>query len=361
MALSVSTSEEWITSKMSVQVQMDRMQIRTILLYEFQKGISAAEAHRNITAVLGADSVSDCTYRKWFKKFRLGNFDLDDEPRSGRPSVIDDDELRDKVRTNPTVAIRELAEDLEVGLGTVCAALHRLGMRKKLCKWVPHALSEMNKTNRVRVCLSLLARHDKCPFFDQFVTCDEKWVFYDNIKRDSYWSEPGQPAQTQPKRNIHSKKVLLCCWWDIRGLIHFELLEPAQTINTALYCEQLERVQAKLIETRPQLVNRKGVVFHQDNARPHVSSLSLKKIKDLGWELLEHPPYSPDLAPSDYHLFRAMTNYFGKKKFNSSKEVKNDIIAFFASKHDTFYQSGIKKLVDRWGKTVANDGDYFDD
>jgi histone-lysine N-methyltransferase SETMAR len=85
----------------------------------------------------------------------------------------------------------------------------------------------------------------------------------------------------------------------------YQLLRPNKTINYEVYCQQLDRVNECLKEKRPHLVNRKGVVFHQDNARPHVSKMTQQKIKELNWEILDHPPYSPDLAPSDYHLFRS--------------------------------------------------------
>jgi histone-lysine N-methyltransferase SETMAR len=61
-----------------------------------------------------------------------------------------------------------------------------------------------------------------------------------------------------------------CVWWDMEGII-YELLGPNKTINSEVYCQQLDRVNECLKEKRPLLVNRKGVVFHQDNARPHVT------------------------------------------------------------------------------------------
>jgi histone-lysine N-methyltransferase SETMAR len=63
----------------------------------------------------------------------------------------------------------------------------------------------------------------------------------------------------------------------------------------------LDRANECLKEKRPHLVDRKGVVFHQDNARPHVSEVTQQKIKELNLEIFDHPPYSSDLAPSDYH------------------------------------------------------------
>ena len=50
-----------------------------------------------------------------------------------------------------------------------------------------------------------------------------------------------------------------------------------------------------------QLETRKDVIFHQDNARPHTSLVTGKKLLELGWEVMPNPPYSLDLAPSDYH------------------------------------------------------------
>jgi histone-lysine N-methyltransferase SETMAR len=61
---------------------------------------------------------------------------------------------------------------------------------------------------------------------------------------------------------------------------------PNKTINSEVYSQQLDLVNECLKEKRPHLVNRKGVVFHQDNARPHVSKMTQQKIKELNCEIL---------------------------------------------------------------------------
>ena len=96
-------------------------------------------------------------------------------------------------------------------------------------------------------------------------------------------------------------------------MIHFELLKPGQTVTSELYCHQLDRLCASLTIKHPALVNRKGVLLHHDNARPHASKVTQQKIKQLGWEVLPHPAYSPDIAPSDFHLFRSMQHYLEGK------------------------------------------------
>ena len=76
-------------------------------------------------------------------------------------------------------------------------------------------------------------------------------------------------------------------------------------------------------EKRPELATRKGLIFHQDNARPHTSFVTRKKLLELGWEVMPHPSYSPDLATSNYNLFRPLPNHLNGKTFHSNEAVKN--------------------------------------
>ncbi|KZC14856.1 Histone-lysine N-methyltransferase SETMAR, partial [Dufourea novaeangliae] len=109
------------------------------------------------------------------------------------------------------------------------------------------------------------------------------------------------------------------------------------------------------------LVNRKGVVFHQDNAKPHTAKRTLAKLKELKWDAILHPPYSPDIALLDYYLFRSLQNDLNGKKFASLEAVKNHISSFFNSKPKSFYDRGIRMLPERWEKIVENNGNYIID
>ena len=80
-----------------------------------------------------------------------------------------------------------------------------------------------------------------------------------------------------------------------------------------------------------------------------------------GWEVLEHPPYSPDLAPSDYHLFRSLQHFLRGKEFRTMDEIKENISRYFASKPPGFYVKGISRLQERWEKVLEFEGDYFVD
>jgi histone-lysine N-methyltransferase SETMAR len=76
-----------------------------------------------------------------------------------------------------------------------------------------------------------------------------------------------------------------------------------------------ENVQAK----------RQGVLFHPDNARPHSARATHERFQELQWELLEHPRYSPDLAPSDFHPFGPLRNHLGDRRFVYDEKVETEV------------------------------------
>ena len=333
--------------------------IRSCLLYEFKQGSKVKEATEKIRAVFGENCLSERTCRNWFSSFESGDFSISDKPRSGRPLAINDGDLMKVIEEDSSQSLVALAETFQVAPETIRLHLHRLGRRWKLSVWVPHELSEHNMQTRLRIAKGLLSRHRNCRFFDQVVTCDEKWLLYDNRKRSHHWLSSRDEPIMVAKPELHQKKVLLCIWWSTNGIIHYELLPSGKTITKEVYCAQLRRVSASLAKLMPAVVNRKGVIFHQDNARPHTAKMTLEVIKELRWELLPHPPYSPDMAPSDYHLFLSMDNYMRNRQLKNRDDVECALRAFLRSKSPEFYKRGIYQLENRWTKVIEASGNYF--
>ncbi|CAB3259485.1 unnamed protein product [Arctia plantaginis] len=83
-------------------------------------------------------------------------------------------------------------------------------------------------------------------------------------------------------------------------------------------------------------------------------------MQELGLEALPHPPYSPDLAPTDYYFFQNLDNFLVGKKFNFREAVQNAFEEFVASRPADFYKKGINKLPMRWQRCVDCMGDYFE-
>ena len=103
------------------------------------------------------------------------------------------------------------------------------------------------------------------------------------------------------------------------------------------------------------------MILHHDNARPHAAKVTQEKIRELNWELLPHPPYSPDIAPSDYYLFRSLEHSIKNKTFQNVNEVEIHLHEYFSSKPASFYKRGIEALPERWQRVVNNDGNYIID
>ena len=158
------------------------------------------------------------------------------------------------------------------------------------------------------------------------------------------------------------KGHVLCLVGSERYIIYYELLQPKQTITADLYSQQLIRLSHALETKRPHRAKgeRKVILLH-GNARPHVAKTTRSTIENLGWEVLSHPAYSPNLAPSDYHFFRSMQHFLSEKSYSDLEEIKKDISQYFISKPASLYKKGIKMLSERWEMCISSEGNYFSD
>uniref|UniRef100_A0A0N5CAF0 HTH_48 domain-containing protein n=1 Tax=Strongyloides papillosus TaxID=174720 RepID=A0A0N5CAF0_STREA len=143
------------------------------------------------------------------------------------------------------------------------------------------------------------------------------------------------------------------------GIIHNKFINPGETMTSDRYCKEIEEMNQKLSVLKPALVNRRGPILLHDNAKPHVLRITVQKLTELGYETLPHPPYSPDLSSTDYHLFKELELHLRQKKFSKSDDLKNDVLEFLDSRDRSFYSNGINKLVSRWQQCVDCNGTYF--
>ncbi|XP_012175225.1 histone-lysine N-methyltransferase SETMAR-like [Bombus terrestris] len=156
-------------------------------------------------------------------------------------------------------------------------------MVSKLNVWVPHELTERNRLERTTACMSLLARNKHEPFLKRLVTGDEKWILYENPERKRSWSQRNQPPQRCAKPGLHPLVIPL--------------------IQTK-YCTQLEKLREA--EKRPGIVNRSNVIFHHDNARPHVAKGVIKNCLNLIRKFY-HIPHIPQTLP---HLITTCSEHY---------------------------------------------------
>ncbi|XP_076302938.1 histone-lysine N-methyltransferase SETMAR-like [Lasioglossum baleicum] len=137
---------------------INKVHYRHLMLFFFRMGKNATQAANKICAVYGEDAVAERTVRKWFARFKAGNFDHEDEEGPGRPSTTDEDMIRTEIENSPCSTLRQLAGMLNKSKLTIHDHTVKLGYVNRLDVWVPHDLTKKNLLDRVSICDLLYKR-----------------------------------------------------------------------------------------------------------------------------------------------------------------------------------------------------------
>ncbi|GFN73735.1 histone-lysine N-methyltransferase SETMAR [Plakobranchus ocellatus] len=146
---------------------------------------------------------------------------------------------------------------------------------------------------------------------------------------------------------------------DSRGMILLDILPKGESINADRYCEALDRLRHAVRRKRPGLV-RNGVVLQHNNAIPHTTKRTKEWLERQRWDIILHPAHSPDLAPSNFHLFGPLKRHLGGKKFEDEDELIGEVRDWFSKLDANFFPQGIYSLLPRWQKCIALHGDYIE-
>ena len=104
---------------------------------------------------------------------------------------------------------------------------------------------------------------------------------------------------------------------DSQGVIMIGYLEQGHTINGTYYAAELRRLRLEIVRKRRRKLTR-GVLLLQDNAPAHTSQIIMTAATECGLEVLPRPPYSPDMAPSDFYLFQKLKPNLRGTQFGSN-------------------------------------------
>jgi hypothetical protein len=110
-----------------------------------------------------------------------------------------------------------------------------------------------------------------------------------------------QPNSSMFKVTPSAGKVMLTVFWDSQGVLLAHFQKRGENVNSATYCKVLLKLRDTIRRKYPGQLTR-GALLHHDNTRQDTARVTQERIRELQWKLFEHPPYSPDLAPSHFHL-----------------------------------------------------------
>ena len=153
--------------------------------------------------------------------------------------------------------------------------------------------------------------------------------------------------------------MMATVFWDRKGILLTESMAPGTTVTSEVYCETLHKLR-KLIQNKRQGMLSKGVILLHDNAWPHTAARTNALIKLFNWEIFDHPPYSPDLASSNYHLFSKMKVWLATHCFHTNEELMDDVKTWLHNLAAPFSDEGLQKLVPQYNKCLNVVGNYVE-
>lgn len=334
------------------------------------EGQSPTDIYERIMVVYGDDAPSRTTVFEWARRFKDGQFTIEDGPRSGRPSTATDDQTIEAVESlvieDRRITIQQISDILRSSTGTVHNILHeQLRMTKFCSTWVPHLLTLDQRHQRVEACEELLARYsmEGNDFLFRIVTGDESFFYFyqpESKQTSKQWKRADSPPPTKLKQEKSTNKVFYSFFWDYKGIIVKEPA-PVGTTITKTYYENIlvNELHPEIKKQRRGLLSA-GVILHHGNAPAHTSHLVSSAIHNLQYEVLRHPPYSSDLMPSDYFLFRVLKDYLRGRHYNDRSSLGSSIHQCLNSVSKDDFTTAIQKLPERWQRCISAEGRYFE-
>lgn len=347
---------------------MSNIEYRSVIKFFTRKGLNAAEISKELNDVYKDSAPAYRTVAKWVAEFKDPERGFEDLPRTGRPSITADEEnikaVERIVMRDRQISIRRVAYELDISTTSVYEIMKsQLGMKKVSTRWVPKLLTPIQRANRVDCCEELLQESEEDPadFFDQIVTGDETWIYYyDPLsqREAKVWKKPNEETPTQLRRTRSAGKIMMIVFWDKNGILFTEYLPRGTTIDGSYYASIIDQLHAVILKKRRGKLGR-GVLLLHDNAPVHKCKVAEAAIRQAGIVELNHPSYSPDIAPSDYYLFSNLKRFLRGKDFSGEDEAIDTVEDYLTNLDSDFFCKGIESLRDRWQRVVDSEGQYI--
>jgi histone-lysine N-methyltransferase SETMAR len=255
------------------------------------------------------------------------------------------------------VSFHQIAETVGISCGSAESILHEhLNMNKVCACLVQRMLTLEIKRNRLRSSEEnlQLMNSDWNQFKLRFVTGDETWIHHydpESKAQSMQWKHVTLPAPKKFKVQPSAGKIMCTIFYDAEGEILIDYLPRKVTITGKYYADLVLRLRQSIREKRRGKLSAIPLLLH-DNASAHTSRITKAALRDCGFEEMPHPPYSPDLAPCDFHLFPNLKKYLRGTRYEDDEELKSSTDGWLHHQDNTFFLTIIEQLRDRYVRSV---------
>lgn len=305
----------------------------------------------------------------WIRSFKLGRNNLEDEARSGRPSNTEEGKydlaVLKIIKTEPTASLDLIAKTMRSSKTKTRNYINeKLSYKKVSCKWVPHRLTEKQKTARVDFCKNFLSKYGdlKKKSTYNIVTGDETWIStYDPYvgSQAKVWTLKSFDPISVCRKSRNEKKVLTSVFFSRTGIKNISFLDVKETATAKWYKNLCLEPLLDTWQKEHLKSCKKNFVLNHDNAPIHKASIISQYIDQNKIKLLAHPPYSPDLAPCDFWLFPNMKQRLRGKKYIDILDVKNEFQNFLNNLEKKDFDKCFSEWIKRCKGVIHNGGDYY--
>lgn len=334
--------------------------LRVIICYCVVRNMNNEEIFNEMTKTFGFKSLSLSFVEKWARRFRNGETSFYDMKRNGRKTKHIDlcEKIKDRLKEFPFESTRTLSINFHCSEETIRKTLvNKLKYKKYTSKWIPHQLKFQHKLKRVNFSTSLHEFLCMVPDLGNVITSDESWFFYEN-QHDSQWCSSKNDVIAHVKNSNFSKKTMIIIFWNFQGFFYVDFLKKKETIDSDFIKSKLEILKKKWNEYYPEKRNEK-LFLHWDNASSHKSSETYQTVSELGLIELPHPPYSPDIAPSDFFLFGYLKRKLRDWAINSFEDlvfaISTEMIRISKEVLENVFNNWLKRLE----KVITENGEYY--
>ncbi|KAG7295442.1 hypothetical protein JYU34_021619 [Plutella xylostella] len=222
-------------------MELTREHFRAIIFHNFRRGLSQEQCLAELVSIYKLEAPSKTTIYRWYSEFRRGRSSLTTVPSTGQPktAVTQDniDGVRQLIKEDRHVTYEQIRASLSIGMTAIQTILHEeLGVKKLVSRWVPHRLTEEQKSARVNWCRSALQRFNggSSNAVYNIVSGDESWIYSYEPERkhqSAVWVFEGEVKPTKVIRSRSVSKKMVASFVSKTGHVATIPLQEQRTVT----------------------------------------------------------------------------------------------------------------------------------
>lgn len=331
-----------------------------------KEGRKRLEIERELHEIYGEQAYKRSAIYKYIQETKFGC--PEEEESNNEPNYnenrIDEQlliSIQKEVEKEGLYSVRSLAWKVKAPPSVVHRYLRNyLNYIFRPTRYVPHLLDSSQKMERIKKANELfeVLTKSKHNAYRDIITGDQSWFAY-NYAPSGGWVQEGEGPPIFVDDQISYEKIMITVIWGVHGTYIIDDLPEGEHFNSNYFVENiLLPLQAQNNKIWPSRGNHK-IWLHLDNCKIHNSIHTQTEISKTVFKRAPHPPYSPDIAPSDFFLFGYVKEKLSGKCYHEREDLFEEICSIIASipyqmKVDTFDHWAFRC---KWVST--NNGEYF--